>query len=331
MSVAPELPITFITSAYGDRYAPFLLVTLESLRKSYSGEDVRVYWQDISPEKIGLLMKGFPEYRFIETHLDIKGDIAQKISSKVRLWYQAVCDAPDGPTCLLDSDVLVLRDFSHFFGEATDIVFTDKLGLFPLNTGVMLVNNSARVRIFMEDWLKKTLEIIRSPEQLAVATSINYPYGGADQMAFHLMLHYQPGQYEYSFLTDEGEVVLQSVPCELLNETRSTPLTKHHHIIHYKGGWRNIILRGDSFTRNRPKADSIEMYCLFLQTYLEATSRLDDLSPLSASETLPIVIPFYLDIRSMSERPGMYLIFYIWAYGKKFLRKIFSFFQLAAL
>lgn len=313
----------FITSAYGEMYAPFLLVTLESLAVSHCGCPVRIYWQDFSPAVVNALRTAFPDYVFYKTNYDLAGSAQIRIPSKLNLWHEALEAAPDGPVCLIDSDVIMRKNIISYFREMeADVLFTDKPEQFPLNTGVMLFHNGPAAKAFMRMWHTHTLALIDDEQALHIAISDKHPYGAADQMSLHLMLTYSPPRKQYEISANGLIVRLSALPCEELNETRSISITDKTHIIHYKGGWRDILLYGRNFTRNRPRKQSRDMYQLYLQTYLNAQRRLQRSGITAAREIFPLTIPFYLRPQDVTERAGMYPFWHLWSLGKQIVRRL---------
>jgi hypothetical protein len=288
----------YISSAYGNRYAALLAVFLWSLRRNCFDAQTLIYWQDIDEEIIGALTKVFSSVRFEKTHYEIAADMAQRISSKIHLWSQAVSEHIGSRLCLLDSDVLVIRSPSSLWDKETDIVFTDKDEQFQLNTGVMLVHSTKAAGCFFREWLQRTVEIINNPALLAEAVSPRNHYGGADQMALHQQITYTTCRKNYEIATEKGCMRLKAVPCSILNETNSVPLADEKFIYHYKGGWRQILFEG-KFPPYRSEKDSLPMYILYLQYHSELLRHLKNCGVSSRiRERLRLKIPRYFDIES---------------------------------
>jgi len=301
--------IRFVTSCYGDDYIGLLLTNIFSISQSNPQADISVLWEQLDEKKISLLKQAFPKVDFVEADFDIKGSFIERISNKTKLWEMAVKQYPEEYLCLLDCDTLVRKDISDFYNQEFDIIFTDKEGVFPLNTGVMLVKNSASVINFFTQWREQTIAVIQDKIAFKKANSLDYPYGGADQMAFYTLIGYKKGKKEHIFSNNDQKIVLQAISCELLNETRSTQVTEQTHVIHYKGGWRPILLEGGGFTKNRPKQTSWGMYLLFLKTYLQAISQLNKIDKEIVYQDFNIKIPFYLNKDKLEENKWLYWLF----------------------
>ena len=288
----------YISSVYGNRYAALLAVFLWSLHKNCPKARALIYWQDIDDEIIEALAQVFPFARYKKTYYNIEGDIAQRISSKTHLWAQAVADHLGAKLCLMDSDMLVARSPFPLWDEDVDIVFTDKDEQFQINTGIMLVRSTAAVSCFFQKWLQRTLEIINNPKLLAEAVSSENHYGAADQMSFYEMLDYDPCRKTYTIATDQGAVRLKAVPCSVLNETNSVPLSAEKYIYHYKGGWRPILFEG-TFPPYRSEADSLPMYIQYLKYHSEMLRHLNQCGvPKRIQKNLALKIPRYFSVEN---------------------------------
>ncbi|MBU0707868.1 hypothetical protein KKG41_05865 [Patescibacteria group bacterium] len=300
----------FITTAYGNDYIGFLLTCIFSITKSNPDAAVSVFWSDIDKTYIELLNQTFPNVEFKKNEVDIPRDFIKRISSKTILWNKAIELYPDEQICLLDSDTLVLKDISHFFENDFDISFTIKDERIPLNTGVMLVKNSGRVTIFFQEWQNRTNLILNDPKEYANANNTDdYPYGGTDQMSFYNLINYSKGQNSFTADIAGESVKLIALPCAQLNETRSTNITPEKHILHYKGGWRPILLDGTNFTSNRPKEKSLEMYKLFLKTFSEAIEAIQKIDPQVRMRDFNIRVPYYLNIETGQENKLKYFVY----------------------
>jgi hypothetical protein len=306
----------FVISTYGDKYIGFLLVAIFSIIKSNSEAKISILWEDIDEKKIDLLTKVFPKVNFVKVDFKINSDSIKRISSKTIFWEHAVNIYQDEDLCLLDSDMLVLKDISIFFGSTADIIFTYKDGIYPLNTGIMLVKNSKKVANFFTIWKKKTIEILNNKEDFEKANSLKFPYGGADQMSFYNIIGYRKNVTDYSIEADDDSIKFSGIPCAILNETRSVQISNQTHVVHYKGGWRLILTEGANFTKNRPKKESFEMYLLYLKTFKEAFEMARKYDSDLKIKDFNITIPFYLD-KNFVENKFRYLIFNIFNFIKR--------------
>jgi len=303
----------FVIVVYGDDYIGFLLANIYSITKSNPGVKITVIWKDICRDRIILLKKAFPSINFVKSDIDIQGDIIKRISSKTKLWEMAVEKYSGDNLCLLDSDTLVLKDIAKFFEKDFDVLFTEKhKEIIPLNTGVMLIKNSEKVLLFFRFWRQKTSDILEDKDEREKANNTkDYPYGGADQMSLYQILEYKRNINRYIKSIQNEKLTFQAMPCYILNETRSCPITKDTHIIHYKAGWRPILARGSNFTENRTKEESFAMYILFLKIYKEAIELLKKRDSKVTYKDFNIKIPFYINKATMEENKIKYCIFFI--------------------
>ena len=290
-----------------------LLTNLYSITKNVSGSKVSVFWQDIPIEIKDEFKRAFPEIDFNDTHFDLASSQIKRISSKTLVWNYASSKFKNQNLCFIDVDTLVIKDISKFFNFDFDILFTYKKESSPLNTGVMLCKGEF-FEIFFKKWLEETFIILNDKHLLSQASSINHPFGGADQMSFYNLINYNTEIDKYDFEINNTRIKLIGIPCEILNETRSTKISNKTHIIHYKGGWQPILLDGKGFTKNRPKKDSWEMYLLYLKTHkmaLEYFNRV--LNKKYVLGSFGIRIPFYLSKIDFKENKIGYIFFYFFS------------------
>lgn len=269
--------MTFLVATYGAKHLGMLLAHLHALRRTHPAAKIEVYYQDWSTAQGDAIRRAHLEVTFIETHFDFANDRILRISSKTLAWEQAALRRPEGEDfCLLDVDTLVCKSLAPFFAEADfDVLFTWKESGFVLNTGVLLCRMNAATRAFFPHWREETLAILRDPARFRRANDPHEPFGAADQMALHEMLGYRAAQTRYAIDIGGERVRFRGEPCEMLNETRSCPITERTHIIHFKGGWQPILLDGRRFSRHRSRADCWEMYRYYLDTFREALDRLN--------------------------------------------------------
>lgn len=298
--------VRFITAAYGENYVGLLLTNIYSIITSNPHGQITVIWEDIETPKIDLLKKAFPKVEFIKSCFNFGDNFIKRISSKTKIWELVARKYIDQYICFIDSDTLVLKDITHFFDDEFDIAFTYKDEQFPLNTGVILVKNTHKTLLFFKLWRENTCQILNSRDTLKIANSLEYPYGAADQMALYNILHYKKGVDRYAVSISNNQLMFKGIPCSILNETNSRPISNKHHVIHYKGGWRPILRDGFNFTKNRTKKDSFEMYILYLKTYLKAVELLKKYDTGISYKDFKIKIPFYLNLKTLEENKILY-------------------------
>jgi len=233
----------FITSSYGNSYSALLAVFLASVRKNCASSTVTVYWQDMADDIISALQATFANFFFKKTNYSIRDSLHKKISSKMLLWQQAFEESSDEEMCLIDSDTVVQHVPDDFL-DGYDCIFTDKNEQFHLNTGVVLIRKTPAAREFLRLWTERTIEIVESAPLLEEAVSPQNHYGGADQMALYQLIDYTLARKEYRLINAQGGLALKALPCAVLNETNSVPLSPSIYVYHYKGGWRDVLLKG---------------------------------------------------------------------------------------
>lgn len=154
-------------------------------------------------------------------------------TEKQRAWNKIVQEAQqDELLCLLDADMLVLKDIAHVFEGEFDICYThmpfDKH--FRLNTGVLFVKTNERTKAFFNKW-REVNEEMQASEGFH---KLWHPlYQGMDQTSFGYMVENHP------------EIAnLASVPCMHYNACfkESWKLTENTHILHVKGLLRELVL-----------------------------------------------------------------------------------------
>ncbi len=157
------------------------------------------------------------------------------------------------------------------------------------------------------------MEVLETPMLYAQANNLQLPYGGADQMALHILLHYVQGKDVYSVTAGDEILSVRMGRCENLNETYSVPITEDAHIIHYKGGWRSILFEGSPFTKNRTRSDSWEMFVQYHQIFQKAVAKLNQATgkQFVASKDFGLSEPFYFDTTRLEARPGLYPVYWM--------------------
>lgn len=312
-----ETPLRFIISLFGDRHVGMLLPLLYSIRKSNPNATISVYWEDISQKTIDSMKVAFPEVDWVKTAFNFSTDITKRISSKMLVWNQAAqerCLTENGRLLFLDADMLVRKDISSFLEPIeSEAVLTYRDGKFPINSGVVIFRAGKKSAQFFQLWLDKTLEILATPKLYSQANDKHLPYGGADQMALHLLLDYQIEKRQYQYRFPDNQILsIETQPCEDLNETYSVPITERTRIIHYKGGWRSILFENGPFTKNRPKKESWNMFVYYHRTYREAIDFFNQKTGLhSTPEYFGLTTPWFFDFQTSKERTGLYALFWL--------------------
>lgn len=255
-------------------------------------------------------MKAYSDHcEFIQTSFALSDDPDTRISMKTLLWEKAVEEAKDKPLVLLDGDTLVTGDVSRYFEERFDIGFTVKDEQVPINSGVILVKTPKNSRLFFQKWREQTIALLRDPERYDESIRL---CGGIDQMAFVNIIGFKRETGRYNVTYGNIQLVVQTFPCSVLNQTRSVPVVPETVIYHYKGGWRRILTDGGLFTRKRPKKDSFEMYLLYMKTFLSAVNKIVVQQKNFDIRNMGVFLPFYItsDGRGTFAGYTRYVIFY---------------------
>jgi len=291
----------FIVAVFGDRFVGMLLNLLYSIERTQNDFEIKVYWQDMSDDKISPLKLYFDKVNFIETKFDFKSSRIERIASKTKLWNFASENNSEDNLVFVDVDTLFIKDIDFFFKQDFDVIYTVKEEKFPLNTGIILCKNSIKVKLFFKVWLEKTMSILNNPVDFSKANDDLYPYGAPDQMAFFKLIN-----LDVQNILKDGNVSIGSnslnikpVSCKLLNETNSTTVMSDTYMIHFKGGWQPILIDGATYSINRPLKKSLSMHKLYLRSFLTALDLLNvKLSKKLTPSFFNIKIPnyFYNDL-----------------------------------
>jgi hypothetical protein len=321
-------PVRYIISLFGDRHINMLLPLLFSIEKNASGDAISVYWEDIKRETITLLSKAFPFVEWVETDFHFSSDTAKRISSKVLVWNRAATEKQMKNEWLvfLDADTLVIRTVAPLLETiSADVVLTYREERFPINSGVIAIQSGKNGAEFFSLWKEKTLSILETPDEYRKANDGTLPYGGADQMSLHHLLHYNIKQKNYHVPVQSGIAEIFLARCEDMNETLSAPITSRTHIIHYKGGWRTILFENALFTKNRPKQASWDMFLTYHQYMRDAILALKNRTGHSFSpRDFGLVTPPYLNTVTWKERRWLYPICFIFGYIGSLPKRIWN-------
>lgn len=318
--------LKFIVSVFGDRHVNMLLPLLFSIEKHCPEADVSIYWEDITEDMQSTIKRGFPKFYFKNTHFNFTQDITKRISSKTLAWEYAAHQEKGKADWFLfiDADTLVVRNPLSILEKVNaDIIITHRNeSLFWINSGVLACKNVNGIPDFFTEWRKKTEQILGNPDLFSQANNKTLPYGGADQMSLQQIIDYSRTQNAFTF----QNLTCKSVHCAILNETYSRPITENTHIIHYKGGWRDIIFFKGNFTKNRTKKDSWEMYILYVRTFQQAIDSLNKrLGTRYTPQDFRFSIPFYINERTLEERPFLYPLFFVFSWTKRFPQRVLAY------
>jgi len=258
----------FMTTAYGNEYVPFLATCINSIYKTHPDDDILVLYDDIKYDEIDFLKIPFPKVEFKRVnHGALTYDnIYQRVPLKLRYWVDALKSTKHKTVCFLDCDTVIYKNIDEFITDDYDFLYTWKDETFPLNVGVVIINNSDKILAFAQRWLEITEEIVHDGKRIDKG---NKSFGAADQAALAELMDKQ----SYDGITiknyDFGEIRLKGVPCELLNQTNNRRMECGSYIFHYKTGWHPILLKHADFTVNRPREDCFHMYKYWENEYFD--------------------------------------------------------------
>ena len=168
----------------------------------------------------------------------------------------------------VDVDTLVVRRIDKYFENfRLDIIYTYKTNedenlKWPINSGVILVNNGRLALEFFEEWKCNTFLILNSAE--GVRLRQRHYWGGEDQAAMGYFIGTDVKKYSETICTHG--ILFKGVPCEELNETRCVPITRKTHIIHYKGKWRPVLAGKGWNKKWRPQNKCQDLFNLWNNT-----------------------------------------------------------------
>lgn len=252
----------FCTTLYGNDYVKFLYAQIGSIKKNSPECDHYIIYNSVDKEYLDPLKedRNIKLIRLSKIVINQQQDLSKIISSKVHFWNAALDHLPDKPVIMLDVDTLVNFNFNKSTFDF-DLGFTIKKERYPLNTGVIYLNNSPEVRSFFNKWADTTIEIINNPTKLAISTSNEHPYGGADQMSFQNLIKFN--LENRSFNSNFNGLKLAALECEIYNQTNSVPFSKLIKVFHLKGAWHNVINKGYSFNKKRKLSESLSILLYF--------------------------------------------------------------------
>ena len=255
----------FITSVYGDLYLPFLWTLLQSITIHHPGDFVTILYNNIAHHEIRILEYYFPDFSFLKNEIKIfEKEYSKRIPLKLRYWTEACTFYPNELLCFLDCDTLIYSNISKYFNNSFDVIYTWKEHIYPINTGVILLNSKKNTCLFMKKWLKYTERIIDNYKYFKKDLKT---YGASDQCALQEIIKIKD-YYKTVQRKIEGETFkFKGVLCTFLNETECKSITKNTHILHYKGGWHKIFLEEGSFTKKRPIETCKKMFNYWVKNY----------------------------------------------------------------
>ncbi len=309
----------FIISIFGSKHIGMLITNLYSIRKNNNAANVTILWEEIPDKYIEPIKIAFEKFDFIKTNVGFTKDPVKRISSKTIVWQMGADKYPNENLAFIDVDMIVLQNISHYFSKHFDIIFTYKNEQYPINTGVILCKNSDKTQLFFEHWKLETLKILNDSIALKQATDINYPYGGADQMSFYHLIDYRHNKLDFTKKIDDVELNIKAEICEKLNQTNSTEIKEDTYIVHYKGGWQQILIHGFNFTKNRPRSKSWQMYIEYLKYYVNSVKFINYKNNKNLKNSFfKIIVPTYINLETSEFNKVKYIFFQTKGWFKRY-------------
>lgn len=205
----------------------------------------------------------------------------QRIGAKLDFWCKALQRANTNIVTFLDADMIVRDSLANALPPDADILITAKEEAVPINTGLVIARCHHNVLVFMEEWRKTTAQLAANPDVVNMDFSNT---GGIDQHTLLSLLGTdKPSLGTYFVKTNEFGIRFLVAPCSVYNETRSVPLSSPAKVLHYKGAWQRIILKGKGYNSGRTKEASKEMLDLWFTMLKQEEQELSTrLMPLAA-------------------------------------------------
>jgi hypothetical protein len=171
-------------------------------------------------------------------------------SAKLRLWAEAIIDAPDGANVvLMDADMLIVRPLDAIWDHGFDLAYTLRLpgGSWPFNGGLVAVRVSERTRAFMRAW--QALNDLFLTDKKA-HEPFRAKYAGINQSAFGALLE-----------QDTHGLKLEPLACAEWNcvewPATYSPNTR---VIHYKGPLRRALIDRTQFARHQTIQQLVKLW-----------------------------------------------------------------------
>lgn len=311
---------------FGNKYDGMLLTLLYSLKKNIDNANCYVFYQDNS-ELFNSIKKTFHDFEFIKTSFSFSENKVLRISSKTLMWSEAILWIYKNKKSIfdyaifLDVDTLVLKDPIIILSESkkidADVLITVKdEEKWPINTGVIITKITQKTCFFFQKWQEDTFKLFNSEQSLYQASSVDYPYGGVDQMSMHKIVEYSRNANHF-YLKNCCGLNIKKILCTNFNQTNSMPINDDIFIIHYKGVWQHILLHGENFTKYRRRIDSMQMYEYYLNMYKSSVEYLRSKcsDPKFNYFNCGIFFPSFMKTKNPIWRHFLYSIYYV---GNKF-------------
>lgn len=153
-------------------YIDQLKVLLQSIWDIYQDSvEISVYYTMMENKDIVEIKSKFPHIYTKESPIryTYKNKNIPLAAQKNNLWYDLFVDCDTEKQVFIDADMVLLKKIDHFFDDSFDIGYTyktekDEVLWKPLNTGVILINNTEKAREFMTFWTEETNKMLDSDD-----------------------------------------------------------------------------------------------------------------------------------------------------------------------
>lgn len=240
----------FVTSCFGHDYLAFLAVLLSSIRQTNPQAPVTVIYSDLPDWKRKAVAAQNPNARFVLfSDLPRTSGTNRRIGQKMDLWAAAYDLVDSDNIIFLDCDMIIRENLENIFDEMFDIFVTVKSEDIPINTGFVAIRKSSSLRNFIHVWVEKNNYLCEDQVRLANACS---QAGGADQFALlDLLDTWRPQTGRQKVFLEGKEIDVLLAPCSIYNETALTSLSGPAKVLHYKGRWHRILLKGGGYEEKK--------------------------------------------------------------------------------
>jgi hypothetical protein len=256
---------------FGEKHFWFLPALLNSFAENWANADLHIDYAEIGEKHLDLIRDIFPSatFRLVDMSVISSGGHSVRASHNVQLRYSFLCEVVnDGENILfIDADMIIHKspeDLLIDLKEA-DLVITTKKGKFPLNAAVIFTRKNVKTLEFFRRYLIQTNELLLNQSEVVRRTKVD---GSPDQSIFIDLLgirsHIKNPNVQAVYVVGKDlQMSCRVIPCEVLNQTESVPLSAKTFIYHVKSGWHRALIDGGKFSRNRRKVDSEEILRLW--------------------------------------------------------------------
>ncbi len=265
-------------SIFSRDFVPMLEVSLHSLLKLGLNHKIYAGLSNLHQHDLNILKYGYPTVTFIDEsdiHLKKNRLHSYKASQKLQRWKNFYDQYPvDGDYILFcDADLIFYGDFGVLIDKESNLMITKNEGRFMVNTGVVGMKKCCSTSTFFEQWVSKNSEVLSNKKFYQQANEIS---GGADQHSLIEVLNLQRVSckgIDEIIAEPDSPIKIQIISGDLINKTKSSPVTKESRIYHVKSGFHRILLKRGSYTKLRSEKSSKEIVNLWEGLYQEAKSQ----------------------------------------------------------